>query len=337
MNGAEGWQVSESVGFTLYFVVMAGVALAWGVFRYYRSNKPVDLSMLPEQFIVLDFETTGLKPEAHQIIEVGAIRVNRDSSEHESYQSLIKLQPGTRLSAKITEITGLTRDELEAKGESLADVLPELKEFIGDLSIVAYNADFDRGFLKAAARSHGIRFQNRWVCALEMAKLAWPNLKSHSLKAVSEVGGISTKGHHRALKDCQLALNVYCAAASILGAASKNQFYGQGTADTGKEAGAHYADCVDSVKQLKREGRHEEAITLLLEAVEDTEFEARQLGKGWGVAPWYYEQLAVIYRKEKRVEEEIQILERFAVQEHAPGATPPKLIERLAKLKKKHK
>lgn len=95
--------------------------------------------------------------------------------------------------------------------------------------------------------------------------------------------------------------------------------------------GKHYTDHVERVKWLKREKRHEEAIALLLDLVTATERESQVAGKGWGVAPWYYEQLAIIYRKEKRFDDEVAILERYQLQTKAPGAGPSKLAERLEK------
>lgn len=95
--------------------------------------------------------------------------------------------------------------------------------------------------------------------------------------------------------------------------------------------GGHYTDYVERVKQLKAEKRNEEAIKLLLKLVNETEKEAKSQGEGWGVAPWYYEQLAILYRKEKQYDNEVEILERYARQPKAPGAGPEKLAERLKK------
>ncbi|WP_243384123.1 tetratricopeptide repeat protein [Geothrix alkalitolerans] len=102
----------------------------------------------------------------------------------------------------------------------------------------------------------------------------------------------------------------------------------------GSVNGVHYTGTVETIKQLKREGRHSEAIQLLLQSVEATESESRFAGDGWGVAPWYYEQLAIIYRKEKRYEDEISILERYMAQPKALGVGPAKLKERLVAAKK---
>jgi hypothetical protein len=91
----------------------------------------------------------------------------------------------------------------------------------------------------------------------------------------------------------------------------------------------HYTDFVSQVKYLKQAKRHEEAIELLLKLIDETEREAKR--ERCGVAPWYYEQLALLYRKEKRVGDEVAILERYERQPKAPGVGPGKLAERLKK------
>lgn len=82
--------------------------------------------------------------------------------------------------------------------------------------------------------------------------------------------------------------------------------------------GVHYTGYVEEVKHLRRSGQEAEAECLLLELVAATEAEAAV--ERWGVAPWYYQQLAIIYRKRGDPQREVEILERFARQEHAGGA-----------------
>lgn len=63
--------------------------------------------------------------------------------------------------------------------------------------------------------------------------------------------------------------------------------------------------------------------------IEETEADAAR--NGWGVAPGWYERLAILYRKQKRYDDEVEILERYEAQPKAPGALPKKLAERLIK------
>ena len=93
--------------------------------------------------------------------------------------------------------------------------------------------------------------------------------------------------------------------------------------------GAHFTEYVETIRDLKRARRIDEAIALLLKCVDATEAEDRV--ERMGVAPGYYEQLAILYRKEKRFADEVSILERYAQQRKAVGALPAKLADRLAK------
>ena len=102
--------------------------------------------------------------------------------------------------------------------------------------------------------------------------------------------------------------------------------------EAGSVDGIHFTSYVEQVKQLKREKKHEEAIELLLKLTAATESEANV--DGLGVAPWYYEQLAIIYRKEKRYAEEVAILERYNDQPKGLGAKPKVLSDRLVKARK---
>ena len=100
----------------------------------------------------------------------------------------------------------------------------------------------------------------------------------------------------------------------------------------GYYGGRHFTTYVRDVHELKKSARWNDAEQLLIELVAATEADARAHNRG--IAPWYYEELAKIYRRQKAYSKEVAILERFAVQEHAPGVKPPKLLERLTKARK---
>ena len=91
--------------------------------------------------------------------------------------------------------------------------------------------------------------------------------------------------------------------------------------------GKHYTDYVETVKELKRRDDLGKAETLLLRLIQAVEEEART--EGWIVAPWYYQQLAIIYRKQRATNKELEVLKRFASQWHAQQNP---LVDRLQKL-----
>lgn len=97
----------------------------------------------------------------------------------------------------------------------------------------------------------------------------------------------------------------------------------------GNYHGRHFTTYVEEVKQLIRQGELVAAERLLLELVEATEGEAA--AEGLGVAPWYFHELAKIYRRRKEYGAECSILERYANNPHAPGMMPEKLASRLEK------
>lgn len=97
----------------------------------------------------------------------------------------------------------------------------------------------------------------------------------------------------------------------------------------GYVSGRHFTSYVETVKSLKREGRYDEALELLKSLIAGTEAESSR--SGMGVAPWYYEEAAKIFRRRKEYEQEVSVLERYVGKVHAPGASKPWLMERLEK------
>lgn len=176
----------------------------------------VDISMLPEVFIIFDFETTGLVADRHEIIEIGAIKVNRDGAEHTTFQSFVK--PKKKIPKKITEITGITQEMVNAEGVAISEILPQFLEFIGDHHLVAYNISFDLAFLKSEMQRLDINtpLKNSTACALNMARRAWPGRKSYKLTDVAKDGNLSVDDAHRALSDCRRTLTIYTSAADVL-------------------------------------------------------------------------------------------------------------------------
>lgn len=194
------------------------IAIAITIYLYIKhlqqfDTRSTDLSHLPERFIVFDLETTGLNPSRNKIIEIGAIRAHRDSDNHDTFQCFIKIDGA--VPGKITEITGITTEMVKA-GEPIDSALVSFTEFIGELRLVSFNANFDISFLNAALNSCGMpQIKNEVSCALDMARRAWPERKSYKLKDLAKDANLGAQ-NHRALSDCQLALLIYAGAAAKL-------------------------------------------------------------------------------------------------------------------------
>ena len=91
------------------------------------------------------------------------------------------------------------------------------------------------------------------------------------------------------------------------------------------------AATLENLPALKRAGRYNEVISILLQEIEAQERD-NQINH-WGVAPAWYHELAIIYRKQMDYENEVKVLERYMAQEKAPGVMKEKIAKRLEKAK----
>jgi hypothetical protein len=98
-------------------------------------------------------------------------------------------------------------------------------------------------------------------------------------------------------------------------------------AEPGLYHGRHFTTYVNEVKGMIREGRVEEAERALLALVDATEEEAQV--KGWGVASWYYERLASIYRRRRDYASEVAILRRHCEHLRDQDKVPEDIQRRL--------
>ncbi|MBN1114398.1 MAG: 3'-5' exonuclease, partial [Oligoflexia bacterium] len=99
-----------------------------------------------DQYVILDIETTGLDPQKNRIIEVGAIRIDRDLNIISRYHSLVN--PRQHIPYEITVLTHGLNDDLVRDAPELSDIRDELIDFISGAPVIAHNASFEESFLK---------------------------------------------------------------------------------------------------------------------------------------------------------------------------------------------
>lgn len=151
-----------------------------------------------QEFAVLDIETTGTQGNGG-ITEI-AIIIHDGVSEKSRFVTLIN--PERKIDPFVARLTGIT-DALVANAPKFHEVAKQILETIGDRVIVAHNASFDYGFLKAMYRSLGFRFERDTLCTIEVARDIFPGHKSYGLKNITRDLGIPLPRHHRALGDTE--------------------------------------------------------------------------------------------------------------------------------------
>ncbi|HLM04794.1 MAG TPA: DEDD exonuclease domain-containing protein [Blastococcus sp.] len=158
-------------------------------------------------FVVVDLETTGGSPKDSAITEIGAVKV-RGGVILGEFQTLV--DPGCEIPPYISVLTGIT-STMVAAAPRIGAVLPGFLEFARGAVLVAHNAPFDIGFLKAACAENGVIWPA--AASVDTAVLARrlltrdevPNCKLGTLAPFFRA---TTSPTHRALDDARATVDV---------------------------------------------------------------------------------------------------------------------------------
>lgn len=165
--------------------------------------------------IVLDTETTGLKPsEGHRVIEIGCVElVNRRLTGNNFHYYI---NPQRQVEQEALKVHGITNEFLLDK-PVFKDILPELIEFIKDAELIIHNAVFDIGFLDHEIKLAKLNFKKtvtycKVFDTLTLARKLHPGQRNN-LDALCKRYKIDNSGRdlHGALLDAQILADVYLA------------------------------------------------------------------------------------------------------------------------------
>ena len=168
-------------------------------------------ALIDTTFVVVDLETTGGSHSSANITEIGAVKI-RGGEIIGEFQTLVN--PGSPIPAFITVLTGIT-DAMVVEAPSIHSAFFSFLEFVGsplETVLIAHNAPFDIGFLKAAAAQCQTPWPNYQV--IDTARIARyvvtrdeaPNCK---LSTLSTFFGATTNPDHRALSDARATVDVF--------------------------------------------------------------------------------------------------------------------------------
>lgn len=160
-----------------------------------------------ERAVAIDFETTGLSATSgDRVIEVGAVEIV-DGLLGGRFTSLVN--PDVRVPPFITELTGIS-DSMVRQAPPSRRVMRDLREFIGDATLVAHNAHFDHGFFRSEMARHRLPTQSSFLCTVRIARRVYPRAPSYRLKAIAEYADVQNVGvFHRALADAMVTAKLF--------------------------------------------------------------------------------------------------------------------------------
>jgi DNA polymerase III epsilon subunit family exonuclease len=175
---------------------------------WYGENMKSEILRPNERYIAVDVETTGLSPRhGARIIEIAAVALN-DNGLAEEFQSLIN--PGVNVPKVVQRVHGITNAAL--RGQPPPEyVFSQFSSFIASNTLIAHNAPFDMGFLRAEFKRQNMEMRNHNQCTLQLSRKRLPGLPDYKLATVYRhlFGELPADPQHRALADARMAGRIW--------------------------------------------------------------------------------------------------------------------------------
>lgn len=165
--------------------------------------------------VVFDMETTGLCPYRHGVIEMAAVRLDRETLQEQSaWESRLHPWPGREWDEAAERVHGIAREDLIA-APPMAEALVAFFQWIGGkpARFAGWNVPFDMGFLAASCALVGLErrlarlsyhpfdVQAAYEAAWLVGYMRQPTL---SLQAWCDLHGRNRGERHSAMEDVRL-------------------------------------------------------------------------------------------------------------------------------------
>lgn len=153
-----------------------------------------------DNIVVFDVESTGVDITEDEIIQIAAIKINKEGVVTESFEKFLKNKKSVRDSQ---HVHGFTDEYLVENGEDKEKVLKEFVEFTKDCLIVGHNVQFDINILTSELSRLNLgkhKFKG-FFDTLDIYKRFHPNTPNHKLDTLSEIFKTNHKPSHDAMDD----------------------------------------------------------------------------------------------------------------------------------------
>jgi len=157
-------------------------------------------------FVGFDVETAN--PRWGSICQIGLVKVI-DGEEVERVSWLCQPPAGLDAFEEGNIAVHGIRPEDVADAPSVAECIPKMVEFVGDLPLVAHNAQFDASALRDASRAAGVEVPRMlFACTLAQARATKLDVANHRLPTLAEHFGVELHHHHDACEDAAACAGV---------------------------------------------------------------------------------------------------------------------------------
>jgi CRISPR-associated protein Cas2 len=161
----------------------------------------------PNEYVVVDVETTGLDVDKDEVIEIAAIKVV-EGDEVARFHTLVHSEKS--VPKGIAELTGITDDLLKVQGVDLESAIKGFIDFVGESIVVAHNAEFDFDFIQAACEECDLDdFDNEFIDTVALAKRKMPKARNYRLSTLLDILNLDNERPHRAKSDCDAELRLF--------------------------------------------------------------------------------------------------------------------------------
>lgn len=172
-------------------------------------------------FLAIDFETASSSPDS--ACSVGIALVDQGAVVDTGHELI---DPGLAAEAWNPfniRVHGIEPDQV-AGARGFGEVWLQLQADFAGLPMVAHNAAFDMGVIRASLASRAIvpADELRYLCSVRISRAAWPDMRSVRLNLIAERLGLELD-HHNAESDARACAEVTLHALDRLGASGLDE------------------------------------------------------------------------------------------------------------------
>lgn len=162
-----------------------------------------------DMFTAFDTETTGLKPSSERIIELGAVRFNKNGVQAR-YNALIN--PQKPIPPVTIAIHGI-KDTMVCDKPLFKDIANDFLSFISGTRLIAHNCGFDVGFLNTELKNAKLPILKApnfpAIDSIKCCYKTFPGLGKYNLQFLAKTLHIDTEHAHRAQDDAEVCMKIF--------------------------------------------------------------------------------------------------------------------------------